>query len=198
MNDVCVCGWGDVKRATFVQVAEWVGHRFGGFFHCTLEYMDLWCRRRVRSKLLQKKMGSDVKRRVTARRNTAPKGQRPAATGPDVRFHATRITRRSLLVRQDLLYCKIKKMRHAHLPLKQRQPKRAAGATMLMLSGLWLLPAIAKEPLRVTATVFAIPLCTPLHIWHQCVGVGEKKKPTASYLFTLKSALLWTKRTSWT
>lgn len=80
MSDVCVCGWGDVKRATFVQVAEWVGHPFVGLFHCTLEYTDLWCRRRVRSKTTaeKKNMGSDVKRRVTARRNTAPKGQRPS------------------------------------------------------------------------------------------------------------------------
>lgn len=55
-------------------------------------------------------------------------------------------------------------MRHTYLPLKQRQPQRAAGATMLMLPGLWLLPAIAKKPLRVTATAFAIPLPTPLQI----------------------------------
>lgn len=71
-------------------------------------------------------------------------------------------------------------MRHAHLPLKQRQPKSAAGVTMLMLSGLWLLPAIAKEPLRVTATVFAIPLFTPLHIWHQ-----KKKKRKADRVLSV-------------
>lgn len=79
------------------------------------------------------------------------KGQRPAATGPDpVRSHPTRVTRRSLLVRHGLFYYKEGAaggrrqrrrrrggiMRHAYLPLKQRQPQRAAGATMLMLSGL--------------------------------------------------------------
>lgn len=82
-----------------------------------------------------------------AQKRGSGKGQRAAATGPAVRSQPTRVTRRSLLVRHGLFYYKEGaagggggrrggKMRHAYLPLKQRQPQRAAGATMLMLSGL--------------------------------------------------------------
>ena len=37
------------------------------------------------------------------------------------------------------------KMRHTYLPLKQRQPKRAPGATMLMLSGALTSPSHCEE-----------------------------------------------------
>lgn len=36
-------------------------------------------------------------------------------------------------------------MRHTHLPLKQRQPKRARGATMLMLWGALTSPSHCEE-----------------------------------------------------
>lgn len=105
------------------------------------------CTKEKRKKKKEKKHGQRPQTEGDgAQKRGSGKGQRPAATGPDVRSRPTRVTRRSLLVRHGLFYYKEgaagggsgggEKMRHAYLPLKQRQPQRAAGATMLMLSGL--------------------------------------------------------------
>lgn len=72
-------------------------------------------------------------------------------------------------------------MRHTYLPLKQRQPKRAAGATMLMLSGALTSPSHCKEAAPCDSNGFrSHPRCslfffTPLHFWQVCWR-GWKKK----------------------
>lgn len=72
-------------------------------------------------------------------------------------------------------------MRHTYLPLKQRQPKRAAGATMLMLSGALTSPSHCKEAAPCDSNGFrSHPRCSlffsRLFIFGRCVGEGEKKK----------------------
>lgn len=71
-------------------------------------------------------------------------------------------------------------MRHTYLPLKQRQPKRAAGATMLMLSGALTSPSHCKEAAPCDSNGFrSHPRCSlffsRLFIFGRCVGEGEKK-----------------------
>lgn len=84
-------------------------------------------------------------------------------------------------------------MRHTYLPLKQRQPKRAAGATMLMLSGALTSPSHCKEAAPCDSNGFrSHPRCSlffsRLFIFGRCVGEGEKKKSLTafSYLFDPK------------
>lgn len=136
-------------------------------------------------------MGINVRRRVTACANIAPKGQRPAVAGPDVRVNPTLTIHRLLSVKQDLFYSKRNATHIQYLPLKQRQPKRASGATMLMLSGALTSPSHCKEAAPCDShgsalpRVFAIPpFHASLHIWQV-----SWEKPTASYLLTLKSVL---------
>lgn len=97
-----------------------------------------------------------------------------------------------------LLLCFPLKMRHPYLPLKQRQPKRAPGATMLMLSGALTSPSHCKEaaPCDSHAAPPLFPRYSPaFHASpHFCVQVGKKerkeKKETRPILFTSPSALM--------
>lgn len=72
-------------------------------------------------------------------------------------------------------------MRHTYLPLKQRQPKRAAGATMLMLSGALTSPSHCKEAAPCDSNGFrshrrcSLFFFSRLFIFGRCVGEGEKK-----------------------
>ncbi|KAM4728928.1 LOW QUALITY PROTEIN: BTB/POZ domain-containing protein KCTD1-like [Anableps anableps] len=70
-------------------------------------------------------------------------------------------------------------MRRAYLPPKQRQPKRAAGATMLMLSGALTSPSHCKEAAPcdrhgAAALPSDLPLFTPFP--HILAGASQEKK----------------------
>lgn len=126
-----------------------------------------------------------------AQKHCSKRGQRPAVAGPDVRLDPTRTPRRCFAFFPLCKICFIVKMRRRYLPLKQRQPKRAAGATMLMLSGALTSPSHCKEAAPCDSHGAALPpVCSlsrfsRLSTFGRCVG----KKPTASYLLTSTSAL---------
>lgn len=147
---------------------------------------------------------------------TAP--QPPTHPVPHSNSHTTRRSHFSFS-----LYCQaaegvcfILKMRHTYLPLKQRQPKRAAGATMLMLSGALTSPSHCKDaaPCDSHGSPALPPVLaiypSPPH-FGRCVGKKKKKrrkkrkkerkkKPDRVLSVNLKPlrAVKWTRRISWT
>lgn len=95
----------------------------------------------------------------------------------------------------------IVKMRHTYLPLKQRQPKRAPGTPMLMLSGALTSSSHCTGAAPCDSHGAALPLGVHCPAFSRRSTFGRcsgKKKPNASYLFTFNSELQWTKRISWT
>ena len=172
---MCVCGW----RVLWGHLCpgSWVGWSpLWTLWVCCVEGgMTCWS------------MGSNIRRSVMRAETLLQKGkgqqwqvQMCAWTHiakPDYTFLLSRI-------------CFILKMRRTYLLLKQRQPNRAPGATMLMLSGALTSPSHCTEAALCDSNgaalppVIATPLFTPLHIWQV-----RLKKPTASYLLTSTPAL---------
>lgn len=120
-----------------------------------------------------------------AQNHCSERGQRPAVAGPDVRVDPTQKPGSHIFVGRIRL---MPKMRHTYLPLQQRQPKRAAGATMLMLSGALTSSSHCKGAAPRDSHGAALPRrslsrFSRLSAFSSCVG----KTPTASCLFTWNS-----------